>query len=126
MSHYHYTLKKRFYLWAIISLVFASNCSKIPENNDPILGIWSNEARNEENGYIRQEWIFNDVYLGRFHQYHNYQLVVITDFGWSLEEGAYTISYRTTDMPNDVVHMETTEDAKMLVDLEGKVLARRE
>lgn len=81
---------------------------------------------DEENGYIRQEWIFNDVYLGRFHQYSNDQLVVITDFGWSRKEGAYTIAYRTTNMANDVVHMKTTQNVEILVDLGGKILAHRE
>ena len=109
-------MKKLLCLLAIIGIISASNCSRIPENNDPIIGIWTKVELNAENETIRQEWIFNDVYLGRYHLYSNTELVVKTDFGWSEKEGLYTISYPGLDKINDEVTMKVAEETEMLAD----------
>lgn len=111
---------------AIISIVSASNCSRIPENNDPIIGIWSKVEINVDNETIRQEWIFNDVYLGRYHLYNNNTLEVKTDFGWSAEKGLYTISYPGTNKLNDVVSMKVAQSIEVLEDNQGNVVAQRQ
>ena len=111
---------------AIIAIISASNCSRIPENNDPIIGIWSKVELNAESETIRQEWIFNDVYLGRYHQYVNNKLEVITDFGWEETEGIYTISYPGTEMLKNVVSRKMAEEVELLEDRQGNVLAQRE
>ncbi|MGI9548330.1 MAG: hypothetical protein ACR2MM_13880 [Flavobacteriaceae bacterium] len=119
-------MKKLLCLLAIISIVSASNCSRIPENNDPIIGIWSKVELSTENDAVRQEWIFNDVYLGRYHSYNNNTLEVKTDFSWSEDKGVYTISYPGTEMPEDVVSMKVEQSIEFLEDQQGKVLAERE
>ncbi len=119
-------MKKLLCLLAIIAIISASNCSRIPENNDPIIGIWTHEELNTENQSVREEWIFNDVFLGRYHLYSNNELEVKTDFSWSAEKGTYTISYPGTDMLNDVVSMKVVESVEMLEDSQGNVLAQRE
>ena len=110
---------------AIISIISASNCSRIPENNDPIIGIWSKVELNSENDATRQEWIFNDVYLGRYHLYGNNGLEVKTDFSWSQDKGVYTISYPGIEMPEDVVSMKVEQSIEVLEDTQGKILAER-
>ena len=119
-------MKKLFCLLAIISIISVSNCSRIPENNDPIIGIWNKVELNVDNESTFQEWIFNDVYLGRYHQYQNNVLVVKTDFSWSIDKGVYTISYPGTDMSNDVVSMRTEQSIEVLADQQGNILAERE
>ena len=119
-------MKKLLCLLAIIGIISASNCSRIPENNDPIIGIWTKVEVNAENETIRQEWIFNDVYLGRYHSYSNDQLEVKTDFGWSSKEGMYTISYPGLEKLNDVVSMTSQQSVEVLQDTQGNVLAQRE
>ena len=119
-------LKKLLCLLAIVGIVSASNCSRIPENDDPIIGIWTKVEVNAENETIRQEWIFNDVYLGRYHLYSNNQLEVKTDFGWSAKEGLYTISYPGLEKLNDIVSMKTAQSVDVLEDIQGNVLAQRE
>ena len=111
---------------AIVAIISASNCSRIPENNDPIIGIWNKVELNAEDESLRQEWIFNDVYLGRYHMYSNNELVVKTDFGWSVDKGIYTISYPGTDMSNDVVSMKLAEEMEVLEDQQGNIVAQRE
>ncbi len=124
-------MKKLFSLLAIGTLVFTINCSKIIENNDPVIGIWSNEAITSasptDKQTIRQEWIFNDAYLGRYHTYTNQNLEFKTDFKWCQENGTYTISYPGTDIPNNKVFMEvSSEEAVMLLDIKGNILAIKE
>lgn len=115
---------------AIIAIILASNCSRVPENNDPIIGIWAkteitntSETERQNN---RQEWIFNDVFLGRYHSYNGNILDVKTDFSWTTDNGVYTISYPGTDKPNDTVSMKQSEEGKILEDTQGNVLAHRE
>lgn len=123
-------MKKLFSLLAIITIISVSNCTQIPENNDPIIGIWSRVDFSDNTGTERtanrQEWIFNDVYLGRYHSYEGNQLEVKTDFSWTQEGGVYTISYPGTDMPDQLVSMKNSEEGIVLEDVQGNILALRE
>ena len=123
-------MKKLFSFLAIVAIIFASNCSRIPENNDPVIGIWSKvevlNAGETAKQTIRQEWIFNDVYLGRYHKYNGSTLEVTTDFSWKQLEGIYTISYPGTDMPDNKVSMKESAEGELLEDTQGNILAHRE
>ncbi|WP_297763126.1 hypothetical protein [uncultured Muriicola sp.] len=123
-------MKKLASLMAIIAIILASNCSRVPENNDPIIGIWAKTAitntSETERQNNRQEWIFNDVFLGRYHSYNGNTLDVKTDFSWTVDDGVYTISYPGTDMPSDQVSLKQSEEGKILEDTQGNILAHRE
>lgn len=123
-------MKRVFSFVAILAIVFASNCSRIPENNDPVIGIWSKTVINDQNPVgkrsLRQEWIFNDAYLGRYHRYEGSSLVFKTDYRWEQDGGAYTITYPGTDMPAVTVTMKEGADGITLEDAKGSVLAIRE
>ncbi|MFK7812363.1 MAG: hypothetical protein AB8B59_07695 [Maribacter sp.] len=124
-------MKKLFSFLAIIGIILASNCSRIPENNDPVIGIWSNVAvksiSQTQKSTNRQEWIFNDAYLGRFHNYNNGKIDVLTDFKWSEEDGVYTISYPGIENKlNDVVTLVESKDETILKATDGQTLATRE
>lgn len=123
-------MKKLFSFLAIIGIIAASNCSRIPENNDPVIGIWSKiDAANlagSERISIKQEWIFNDAYLGRYHSYENKVLEVKTDFKWVHEQGVYKISYPGTDIPDHTVILQETEEGSLLKDKNGTIFAIRE
>ncbi|MGB5371000.1 MAG: hypothetical protein WBN18_11260 [Flavobacteriaceae bacterium] len=122
-------MKKLMSLMAILAIVTASHCSRIPENNDPIIGIWENvelkAIGQTEKQTVAQEWIFNDAYLGRYHQRQNNELTIKTDFKWTEDKGVYTISYPGTDLPNQLVSMQQTSEGDMLKDNEGHVIAIR-
>ncbi len=98
-------MKKVFSFIAILAIIFLSNCSRIEDNNDPILGVWHYtdvSSNTSKNVTLRQEWIFNDAYLGRFHTIQNGAIVERFDFKWKNENEVYTINYpekvnRTTD-----------------------------
>ncbi|MBT8179072.1 MAG: hypothetical protein HKP60_08140 [Eudoraea sp.] len=115
---------------AIVAIVSVSNCSRIPENNDPVIGIWSrmdvNEVDETSRESVRQEWIFNDVYLGRYHRYENNTLVVKTDFNWETNDGIYTINYPGTEMPSHTVTRKDHEAGEVLADTQDNILAFRE
>ncbi len=123
-------MKKLFSLLAILGIILASNCSRIPENNDPVIGIWTNKevvTSQSAKSTIKREWIFNDAYLGRFHRYNNNKLEALTDFSWKKEDDMYIISYpgfeaRTTDM----VVMEESDGTVHLKEPNGGTLAIRE
>ncbi len=124
-------MKRLFSFLAIIGIILASNCSRIPENNDPVIGIWSNtkiESTNKaEKQTTRKEWIFNDAYLGRFHEYQNNSIAVLTDFKWAEDNGTYTISYPGLEnKTDDIVIMIESETASTLKDAQGNILATRE
>ncbi len=124
-------MKRLFSFLAIIGIILASNCSRIPENNDPVIGIWSNtkiESTNKtEKQTTRKEWIFNDAYLGRFHEYQNNSIAVLTDFKWTEDDGTYTISYPGLEnKTDDIVIMIESETASILKDVQGDILATRE
>jgi hypothetical protein len=123
-------VKKLFSLLAIVTIISVSNCTRIPENNDPIIGIWSRVDFSENSGAERQanrqEWIFNDVYLGRYHSYEGGQLEIKTDFSWTQDKGVYTISYPGTEIPDQQVSMKNSQDGAILEDIQGNILALRE
>lgn len=74
----------------------------------------------------KEEWIFNDANLGRYHLYHDNEVVFLTDFQWEQSEGMYTISYPGTDMPEQNARMVTIEMQEVLQDVQGDVLAFRQ
>lgn len=123
-------MKKLFSLLAIIGIVALSNCSQIPENNDPILGIWANTQTSTIEGKgsstTREEWIFNDVYLGRYQSYSNSKLVFYTDFKWSEENGTYTIIYGDPQVTDITVNLEHASDPEILTLENGSVFATRD
>lgn len=112
-------------------MVLVTSCSRIEENNDPVIGIWKHNVKTaiNENKMVvdNQEWIFNDVYLGRFHGYKNGQVIYLTDFSWSVHDGVYTVSYPGTDFPNDFVKIkETEEGTHVLIRTEGIFFAEKQ
>ncbi|NKI33108.1 hypothetical protein [Croceivirga thetidis] len=122
-------MKKLFSLLAIMAILVVSNCSKIPENNDPILGTWENETTLSPSGKlnvdIKEEWIFNDVYLGRYHKFENGQLTIISDFRWKKDDEQYTISYPGLDRADEEVNMDYENESEVLERMDGKIFARR-
>ncbi len=123
-------MKKAFSLLALVVLIASSNCTQIPENNDPILGIWArteilSDSQKIENQNF-EEWIFNDAFLGRYHNYNNGELEFFTDFSWSMENEIYTISYPGTNIPDVRLHLETSLIPEQLTFEDGAVFAIRE
>ena len=124
-------MKKLFSFLAIIGIILLSNCSRISENNDPVIGIWSivevkatSQTKKETS---RQEWIFNDAYLGRYNNYSNGEKKVITDFKWIEEDGVYTITYPGIENKlDDIVTMLKSETGTILKATDGHTLAIRE
>lgn len=114
----------------MLLLILITSCSKIEENNDPIIGIWKHTVKTATNTnkmvIDNEEWIFNDVYLGRFHGYKDGQVVFLTDFKWTVDNGTYIVSYPGTDFPNDLVEMKETEEGILLIRAEGKIFAQKE
>jgi len=117
---------KTFFNCLLVCVLFAS-CSKIETNNDPVIGIWYNSVKTATNTnkmvIDKEEWIFNDVYLGRFHGYNNDEVTFLTDFRWTVEGDVYTISYPGTDFPDDQVRMIVNEDGTHLVRITGSNFA---
>lgn len=114
----------------VVLLLVVFSCSKIEENNDPVIGIWNHNVKSATNSnkmvIDKEEWIFNDVYLGRFHGYKNDEVTYLTDFRWTIEGDIYTISYPGTDFPDDQVRMIEIEGITYLTHLTGKPFAVRQ
>lgn len=124
-------MRRIFSLFAVLAIIFASNCSRIPENNDPVIGIWTNTlpaaSGNTSKQQVRQEWIFNDAYLGRYHRYEGNILSLKTDFQWKKEDALYRITYPGTTLPTNRVLMKEGPDGEsFLEDEKGNILAERE
>ncbi|WP_420601537.1 hypothetical protein [Flagellimonas sp.] len=122
-------MKKFFSLLSIVCIIAISNCTSIPENNDPILGIWARSSSSidgKSGNTTREEWIFNDVYLGRYQSYSDSKLTFYTDFKWSEENGVYTIIYADTEVTDVTVSLEETNDPEILALENGSVFATRE
>ncbi len=120
-------MKKYSPILVLCAILICGSCTKAPINNDPVIGIWTktleNAPSNKNSLQTKYEWIFNDAYLGRHHQYHGKSITLFTDFSWSKKNNVYTISYPGTDLPNDVVELiETT----VLQSSDGHILATRE
>lgn len=115
---------------AFCLLMLIINCSKIADNNDPVIGIWSYGAKEAKTTVTdvpsRQEWIFNDAYLGRYHSYEGEKIKIQTDFKWSQTDGVYTISYPGTSFEDDIVTMEESVQGVVLLEKLGGILAIRE
>ncbi len=114
----------------VIAVMLFSSCSKIEENNDPILGVWSKTkvTANSDNLEVNilEEWIFNDVYMGRYHIYENDQLVFHHDYDWEVNNDCiYTITFRgNVDLEGHVVILKN--DGKEVLEYRsGEVFAER-
>tara|TARA_R110002050_G_scaffold69046_2_gene149517 strand:- start:1518 stop:1895 length:378 start_codon:yes stop_codon:yes gene_type:complete len=123
--------KKFLSLAAICAIVFLANCSRIEQNNDPIIGIWSQSkiitSDNSSKQTVRKEWIFNDVYLGRYHEINGTTIILKTDFNWSKQGDIYTIEYRgLEDKPNNYITIQSLEDNFFLKNMDGATMAIRE
>ncbi|MEM8845668.1 MAG: hypothetical protein AAFY00_04415 [Bacteroidota bacterium] len=123
-------MKKLFSLLFIVLIIAVSNCTDIPENNDPILGIWTRtdfiSEESKSSSTTKEEWIFNDVYLGRYQRYSNNTLAFYTDFKWSNDDGVYTITYSGTDIQEVSVSLEVSNNPETLALEDGAVFATRE
>ena len=119
---------KTFFNCLLLCVLFVS-CSKIETNDDPVIGIWQHTVKTATNTnklvVDSEEWIFNDVYLGRFHGYKKGEVIFLTDFSWSVDDGIYTISYPGTDFPDDYVKMEETDNGFVLMRTEGRLFAEK-
>ena len=116
---------------AICAIVFLANCSRIEQNNDPIIGIWSQSkiitSENSSKQTIRKEWIFNDVYLGRYHEINGTTITLKTDFNWSKQGDIYTVEYRgLEDKPNNYITIQNLDDNFFLKNTDGATMAIRE
>ncbi|WP_299486215.1 hypothetical protein [uncultured Allomuricauda sp.] len=124
-------MKKLFSLLSIISIIAISNCSSIPENDNPILGTWVKNSLNPDettnkSSTTREEWIFNDVYLGRYQTYTNSNLTYYTDFRWSEEDGKYSITFGDDQVTDVIVSLQESNDPEILALENGSVFATRE
>jgi hypothetical protein len=122
-------MKRVFSLLALIGIFWASNCSRIPDNTDPVLGYWSTEAtatlKSSESTQLKKEWVFNDVYLGRYTEFESNTIAVDHDFRWRLENGAYILSY--PEQPDVLkVYLVSEEGVQTLQNEEGDILAIRQ
>tara|TARA_R110002074_G_scaffold59183_2_gene144239 strand:+ start:22189 stop:22566 length:378 start_codon:yes stop_codon:yes gene_type:complete len=123
--------KKFLSLVTICAIVLLANCSRIEQNNDPIIGIWSQSkiitTENSTKQTLRKEWIFNDVYLGRYHEISGTTITLKTDFNWSKQGDVYTIEYRgIEDKPNNYITIQNLEDDYFLKKKDGATMAFRE
>ncbi|MEP1983217.1 MAG: hypothetical protein ABJJ07_06105, partial [Maribacter dokdonensis] len=123
--------KKFLSLLAICAIVFLANCSRIEQNTDPIIGIWSQSdltvTESSSKQTIRKEWIFNDVYLGRYHEIEGSTITLKTDFNWSKQDDVYTIEYKGLEgKPNNIITIKSSEENVYLQKKDGATLAIRE
>lgn len=98
-------------------------------NNDPVLGTWAKievVSSNEQEQVQREEWIFNDAYLGRYQSFNGNTLEFYTDFSWSLENGVYTITYNGTDMAQNHVMLINVDQPETLARQNGEHFATRQ
>jgi hypothetical protein len=111
--------------------VFLANCSRIEQNTDPIIGIWSQSdltvTESSSKQTIRKEWIFNDVYLGRYHEIEGSTITLKTDFNWSKQDDVYTVEYKGLEgKPNNIITIKSSEENVYLQKKDGATLAIRE
>ncbi|PIB30525.1 hypothetical protein [Maribacter sp. 4G9] len=124
-------MKKFLSLMAICAIIFSANCSRIEQNNDPIIGIWSQSeteiSNSSSKGTLRKEWIFNDVYLGRYHEINGNDITLQTDFKWYREGDIYTIEYRGLEnVPVDRLKIIESDQGTILEKINGEYVAIRE
>ena len=117
---------------AICAIIFLANCSRIENNNDPIIGIWSQSqittSSTSAKQTVRKEWIFNDVYLGRYHEISGNKIILKTDFKWSKKDDVYTVEYRgLQDKPNNMLIIKNVKGGEVYLEKrDGDTLAVRE
>ena len=122
-------MKRFFSSLILIAVVFLTSCSKVPENTDPVLGIWYKPvalSAETQEVITKQEWIFNDVYLGRYQVYNSNSVIFYTDFQWEQIDGVYTISYPGTELEEQTARMVMMEEQEVLQDDNGDILAIRQ
>jgi len=122
-------LKRSFSSLILLVVVLLTSCSKVPENTDPVLGIWYKPvlvSAETQQVITKEEWVFNDVYLGRYQVYNNNSVIFFTDFQWEQIDGTYTISYPGTDIPEQNARMVMMEEQEVLQDNNGDILAFRQ
>jgi hypothetical protein len=102
------------------------SCSEVETTDDPILGIWMNQLQSaiiiEGENIDEQEWIFNDLYKGRFHGYKDGRVVYEMDYNWTNENGTYTLTYNAGELNAIIFIMED----EILRAVEGQVIAVRD
>ncbi len=116
-------------LLTVVLATTLNSCSEIPENNDPVIGIWSRtelSAGTAQKVSQREEWIFNDVYLGRYHRYEGEKITIQSDFSWSEDQGIYTIEYPGLDRAPEQAIIKQKAGGITLETLQGEILAHRE
>lgn len=116
-------------LLTVVLTTSLNSCSEIPENNDPVIGIWARTDSPDgsaRKASQREEWIFNDVYLGRYHRYEGLDITVQSDFTWSIDKGIYTIEYPGLDRAPEQVTIQHKPEGTTLQTLTGEILAQRE
>jgi hypothetical protein len=121
--------KVSFFIVLAILLSVPQSCSQVPENNDPVIGIWSRtetETQTDLKASVREEWIFNDVNLGRYHRYEGGAMSAQSDFQWNVQGKIYTIVYPNLERLPDQVIIQHAESATLLLTQDGETLARRE
>lgn len=113
----------------LLVLLTLGSCTEIPENNDPVIGIWAKtqiEELDNSSQLQREEWIFNDAYLGRYHRYMGNEIIEQTDFRWEAQQGVYTIEYPGLERVADHATIKQNEESILLENIEGGILALRE
>ena len=122
-------MKQSFSSLILILVVLLTSCSKVSENTDPVLGTWyklGTQSPGTQDVNSKEEWIFNDAYLGRYHIYENNTVIFLTDFQWEQKDGRYSISYPGTELPQQQARMVMMNEQEILQDDEGEVLAIRQ
>ncbi|MFS4417218.1 hypothetical protein [Maribacter sp. 2307ULW6-5] len=123
-------MKKFLYVVAILAIILSANCSRIDENNDPVIGVWLQDLTETDGTarmQVQREWIFNDVFLGRYHERQNGTLTIVTDFSWSKQEEVYTVTYNGLEnKPQDQLILKTSKNGDQLHHMNGSLLAKKE
>jgi len=106
------------------------SCEKIEISNDPILGYWEIEQEISLTGKApvkrMEQWVFNDIYLGRYNVFENDVLVYHKDYDWEVDpNGLYTISYRGESHLVDFKAILSFEENELLKNMDGQVIAKR-
>ncbi|WP_350288028.1 hypothetical protein [uncultured Croceitalea sp.] len=120
-------MKTKIAKYYVLGLFVLSSCSKIPLNNDPILGIWTleQESVGDKTNLFRREWIFNDAYLGRYHYYVNDVIMIETDYRWTKEDTLYYIDYNDIEVPNEYFHITEEDGHQVIINIKNEVVGRR-
>ena len=122
-------LKRLNAIVLILTIALSSGCTEVEENTDPVLGIWSKTYSVATEGQAtttKEEWIFNDAYLGRYHAYSGSEITIRTDFQWEQIDGTYTLLYPGIDKPEQKMRRVIIDEEEILQDQSGTVLATRQ